>query len=130
MCVCACACACVCVCVRACVCVCVRVCVCACACVCVCVCVYVCECVRACVLACVCVCVCVPFASDSSETINVISIKLGTVTAADMRMHHVFIILTLAFIQAHTNLNHENIKCSIVSETVEAMPIRFAVKIA
>ena len=33
-------------------------------------------------------------ASDSSETIDVTIIKLGTVTASDMVMHHVLIILT------------------------------------
>ena len=31
-------------------------------------------------------------------------IKLGTVTASDMVMHHVFIILTLTFVQGHTDL--------------------------
>ena len=42
----------------------------------------VCVCARACVRACVCVraSVCVSLASDSSETIEVIIIKLGTVT--------------------------------------------------
>ena len=34
----------------------------------------------------------------------------GTVTASDMRMHHLFIIMILTFIQGHTNLNHENNK--------------------
>ena len=56
-------------------------------------------------------------------------IKLGTVTASDMRMHHMLIILTLTFIQGHTDLNHENNKCLIILETVQAMPIKFAVKI-
>ena len=78
---------------------------------------------------CVCVCVCVSLASDSLETIKVIFIKLGRVTASDMKMHHVLIILTLTFTQGHTYLNHENNKCSIISETVQAIPIRFAVKI-
>ena len=55
-----------------------------------------------CVHFCVCIFVCVSFASDSSETIEVIIMKLGTVTASDMRMHHVLIILTLTFIQGHT----------------------------
>ena len=49
---------------------------------------------------CVCVCVCVPV-SDSSKTIEVIFVKLGTVSTSDMRMHHMLIILTLAFIQGH-----------------------------
>ena len=47
----------------------------------------VCMSVRACVY--VCVCVCVSLASDPSETIKVIIIKFGTVTASDMIMHHV-----------------------------------------
>ena len=52
---------------------------------------------------CVCVCVCVSLASDSLETIKVIIIKLGTVTASDVRMHHVLIILTMTFIPGHTD---------------------------
>ena len=72
--------------------------------------------------------VCLSLASDYSETIEVI-IKLGTVTASDMRMHRVLIILTLTFIQGHTDFNHENNKCLIISETVQAMPIMFAVKL-
>ena len=43
--------------------------------------------------------VCVCLVSDSWETIYVIIIKLGTVTASDVRMHHVLSILTLTFIQ-------------------------------
>ena len=35
------------------------------------------------------------------------------VTASDMRMHHVLMMLTLTFIQDHTDLNHENNKCVI-----------------
>ena len=46
-------------------------------------------------------------AGDSSETIEVVIIKLGMVTASDMLRHHVLIILTLTFIQCHTDLNHE-----------------------
>ena len=34
----------------------------------------------------------------------VIIIKLGTVTASGMRMHHMLIMLTLTFIQGHTDL--------------------------
>ena len=71
-------------------------------------------------------CVCVSLASDSSETIEVIIITLGMVTAPDMRMHRTLIILTLTVIQGHTDLDHEN-KCSVISETVQAMPIKFAV---
>ena len=52
-----------------------------------------CVCVRACVRECVCVSVCVLLASDSSE-IKVIITKQGTVTASDMIMHYVLIILT------------------------------------
>ena len=44
-------------------------------------------------------------------------------------MHHVLIILALTFIPGHTDLNHENNKCLIISETIQAMPIKFAVKI-
>ena len=49
-------------------------------------------------------------ASDSSETIEVTIIKLDTVAASDMLMHHVVIILTLTFIQGHTKLNDEKNK--------------------
>ena len=69
-----------------------------------CVCVYVCVCICVCVGACV--CVCVSLTSDTSETINVIIIKQGTVAASDMAMHHMLIILTVTFIQV-TDLNHE-----------------------
>ena len=44
-------------------------------------------------------------------------------------MHHVLIVLTLTFIEDHTDLNHENNKCSIILEKVQAMPIKFAVMI-
>ena len=71
---------------------------------------------------------CVGLASDSSETINVIIIKLGMVTASDMVLHRVLFILTLTFIQGHIDLTHENNKCSVISETVQAMPIKVAVK--
>ena len=46
-----------------------------------------------------------------------------------MRMHHVLSILTLTYIQGHTDRNRENDKCSIISETVQALPIKFDVKI-
>ena len=75
-------------------------------------------------------CVCVSLASDSSETIEVIIIKLGMITASDMVLHHVFIILTVSFIQGHTYLNHEYNKCSMISKTIQAtIPITFTVKI-
>ena len=77
----------------------------------------------------VCVCVCVFLANDSSETVQVFIIKVCMVTASNMRMHHVLITFTLTFIQGHTDLNHENNECLIISETVQAMAIKFAVKI-
>ena len=43
--------------------------------------------------------VCLSLTSDSSETINVIIIKLGTLTVSDMKMYRVLIILNLTFIQ-------------------------------
>ena len=95
-----------------------------CVCVCVCMCVFVSVCLSVYVK---CVCVC-DLASDSSETIEVIIMKHGMVTASDMLMHHVLIILTLTFIQGHTDLNYENNKCLIISETIQAMPIMFAAK--
>ena len=49
-------------------------------------------------------------------------IKLGTVTASDM-----VIILTLPFIQGQRDHYHENNKCSIILETVQAIPIKHAV---
>ena len=39
-----------------------------------------------------------------------------------MRMHRVLIMVTLTFIQGHTDLNHENNKCLIILETVQAIP--------
>ena len=48
--------------------------------------------------------VCLSLASDSSETMEVIIITaLGTVTASDMRMHHVLIMLTLTFTKGHVS---------------------------
>ena len=55
----------------------------------------------------------------------VIIIKVGTVTDSGMGMHHVVTIFTLAFIQ---DLNHENNKCTMISETFQGMPNKFAVK--
>ena len=65
---------------------------------------------------CVCVFVCVSLTNDSSETVEVIIINLGTVAASDMRLHHVLIILTLTLIQGHTDQNHENNKCLIIQK--------------
>ena len=62
-----------------------------------------------------------------SETSEAIVIRFDTVTASVTRIRHASIILT--FIQGHTDLNHEHYKCSIISETVQAMPIKFTVKI-
>ena len=79
-----------------------------------------CVCVRVCVCVClsvrlsVCLSLCLSLASDSSETIEVIIIKLGTVTASDMVMHNLLITLTLIFIQGHTELKNENNTCSII----------------
>ena len=68
-------------------------------------CVHVCVCVRLCV----CPLQAIPRKlCDSSETIEVINIKLGMVTASVIVMHHVLIILTLTFIQGQTDLNHKN----------------------
>ena len=58
---------------------------------------------------------CVSLASNSSETVEVIIVKLGTVTASYMIMHHMLIILTLTFIRDHTNLNYYISKCFIIA---------------
>ena len=90
--------------------------------------VQVCTCAGACVCTSVCLSVRSSLASDSSKTIEVI-IKLRTVAVSDVRMHHVLIILTLIFTQGHTDLNHEKNKCSIISETFQAMSFTFCVNI-
>ena len=90
---------------------------------------YVRACVRACVRVRVCLSVCLSVASDISETSEAITTTFDTVTASVRRMHHVLITLTLTFIQGHTYFNHKNNKYLIISETIQAMPIRFAVKI-
>ena len=91
---------------------------------CVCVCVCVCACVRECVLACVRARKLLLGNCCSQE-----SLSSNTVTDLDMRMHHVLIILTLTFIQGHTDRNYENNNCLIISKTIQAMTITFAVKI-
>ena len=53
---------------------------------------------------------CVSLASDSSEAVEVIILKLGIVTASDMKMHHVLIMLILTFIEGHTDLNRLSTK--------------------
>ena len=45
-----------------------------------------------------CVCVCVPHKQFLRNLMEVTIVKFGTVTASDMRMHHMLIILTLNFI--------------------------------
>ena len=72
---------------------------------------------------------CVPVASHISETSEAIDITFDTVTASVTRMHHMLIILTLTLIQGRTDLNHENNECSIILETVQALPIKFVVKL-
>ena len=86
-------------------------------------------CVCACVHAFVCVCVSLCRQPYLSETSEAIAITFDTVTASVTRMHHMLFILTLTFIQGHTDFNHENNKCLIILQTVQAMPIKFAVKI-
>ena len=72
---------------------------------------------------------CLSISSDSSGTIEVIIINRGTITVSEMLMHHVLIIWTWTFIQGHTYLNHGNNECVIISETDQAIPIKFAVTI-
>ena len=71
---------------------------------CECVCLSVCRsvCLYVCLPACL--SVCVSLASGSSETAEVIIIKLDMVTASDMVMHYGLTILTVTFIQSHTYL--------------------------
>ena len=75
------------------------------------------------------VCVRVSLASDSSETVDFTIVKRGTVTVSVTKMHHELSISTFTFIQGHTDLNHENNKCLTISEAIQAMAIRFAVKV-
>ena len=63
--------------------------------------------------------------SDSSETLEVITIKLGThVIASDMRMYQVSNLFTLTFIQGHIDINHENnmIKVSLIQKLYKQCP--------
>ena len=46
-----------------------------------------------------------------------------------LKMHHVLIILTLTFNQSHIDLGHESNQCLVISESIQAMPIKFAVKL-
>ena len=81
----------------------------------------------------VCVSVCLSLASDSSETVHAKIIKIGLTKLPrtwKCIICQLYCILTLTFIQGQTDLNHENTKCSIIPEkTVQAMAIKFAVKI-
>ena len=72
-------------------------------------------------------CVCASLASDSSETVEIIIVSLGRLTASEMKMHDVLIIF-LIFIQGHTDRNSENHKRLIMSEAFQPMPITFSVK--
>ena len=83
-----------------------------------------------------CLSLCLPIATRISETTDAIAMRCVIVTDSVRRMHQVLIELTLTFIQTHKDLNHENkimkIKnnnCSIILENVQAMPIKFPVKI-
>ena len=54
-------------------------------------------------------------ASDSSETVEVIIIKFGTVTASYMGIHHMLIVLTLTLMQGHSGsakVNQISVECS------------------
>ena len=82
----------------------------------VCVCVYVCVCVRARVHACLSV------ASHISDTSEAIAVTFDTVAASVMRLHRVLIILTLTFIQGHTDSNHENNKCDYFRKCSSSNP--------
>ena len=68
-------------------------------------------------------------ASHISKTSEAIAIKFDTVTASITTMYHMQTTLTLTFVESHTDLTHENNKCSTISETVQAMPNKFAVNI-
>ena len=73
-----------------------------------------------------CVSVCLSLASDFSQTIEVIIIKLGIFGLRHANTSHINYI-DLDLHSGHTDLNYEN-KCSIISETFQAMPVKFAVK--
>ena len=67
-----------------------------------------------------------------SETIEVTIIKLGTVTASDInatRANYIDLDLHSRINTDYIDFNHENNKCSIISEIVQAVPIKFVVKI-
>ena len=73
----------------------------------------------------VCMSVCLSLESDFSETVHHQTwhgLRHGNASHAnyiDLDLH----------IEGRTDLNHKNNKCSVISETVQAIPIKFAVKI-
>ena len=101
-----------------------------------------------CLCVCMSVCVCVPRKRFLDRKLKFIVVKLVTETVSVTRMHGVLIILILTFIQDHTDRNHDELiililtiiqdhtdrnhehnKCLIISEAIQAMPIKCAVKI-
>ena len=72
-----------------------------------------------------------PSQSDSSETIEVTIIEIGTVTASDMLMHHVFNYIDL---DLHSK-SHKILIINIINVRLfpklldQSIPIKFAVKI-
>ena len=71
------------------------------------------------------VCPASPAHSETSEA--VIAGKMDTATASLVKkMHHMLSIMTLTLIHGHTDFNDKNNKCLIILETVQAMPINFA----
>ena len=80
---------------------------------------------------CVCLSVCLSSASHISETNTVIAVKFDFVTVSVRECITYQFGFILTFTQGHTHLNNENNKfyCSIISGTIQEMPIRFAVKI-
>ena len=65
---------------------------------------------------------CVSLANDSSETVVVIIVTVSDHGHASVRVNYIDLDL-----QGHTNRNHEY--TLTISETLQAMPIKFAVKI-
>ena len=76
-----------------------------------------------CVCVCVLVCLCLSLTSESSESNEVI------ITWRDDCLRHEDVSRVDHLDLDHTDRNRENNKCSIISETLLAMRIKFAVKI-
>ena len=57
-----------------------------------------------------CLSVCLSVASHVSKTSEVIASKFDTATTSVTERHHVLNILTLTYIQGHTDLEHENVR--------------------